>query len=142
VEYLLLHAFTAQDFIVPDKQYGKKRIVEPEDDEQNVQVKHFDKRIIVLILILILILKRNSQWPRWGLSGSVCIQLCCTPPSWLQFSLHLGVSHPFSSVFFVCLLETAHISRIFHFTWYLIPAFKHSVGKEVAPHLQSVRLWS
>jgi hypothetical protein len=49
VEYLLLHAFTAQDFIVPDKHYGKKRVVEPEDDEQNVQVKHFDERIIIFL---------------------------------------------------------------------------------------------
>jgi hypothetical protein len=52
--------------------------------------------------------EETRNGPRWGLSesGSVYIQLCSTPPSWLQFSLHLGVSHQFSSVFFVCLLET------------------------------------
>ena len=48
-----------------------------------------------------LFLKRNSQWPRWGLSGSVCIQLCPAPPSCLQLSLQLGVSHQSNSVFFV-----------------------------------------
>ncbi len=86
-------------------------------------------------------LRGNSKWPRWGLSGSVCIQFCSTPLSSLQFSLHLGVSHQFSSVFFACLYETADISRIFHFTCYLILAllivfvfslFRHSGGQKQA----------
>jgi len=57
----------------------------------------------------------NSQLPRWVFWGSVCFQLCSAPPSWLQFSLHLGVSHQFSFVF---VFETALISRILHLTLY------------------------
>ncbi len=49
-------------------------------------------RMTELRNLLILIWKRNSQWPRWGLSGSVCIQLCAP-----IFS-HVGASHQFSSV--------------------------------------------
>jgi hypothetical protein len=45
-----------------------------------------------------------------------------------------------NSVFFVCFLEAAYISRIFYFTQYLVPALNHSVGEEAAPHLQSGRL--
>jgi hypothetical protein len=47
-----------------------------------------------------------------------------------------------NSVFFVCFLEAAHISYIFYFIRYLVPALNHSVGEEVVPHLQSGRLWS
>ncbi len=47
-----------------------------------------------------------------------------------------------NSVLFICFLKAAHISRIFYFTRYLVPALNHSVGEEVAPHLQSGRLWS
>ncbi len=36
--------------------------------------------------------------PLGPLRECLCIQLCSTPPSWLQFSLQLGVSHQFSSV--------------------------------------------
>jgi hypothetical protein len=58
--------------------------------------------------VLFLFLKRNCQWPRWGLSWSVCIQLCSTgtPPSCLQLSLHIGVSHQSNSVLFVLVPST------------------------------------
>ncbi len=74
-----------------------------------------------------------------GASQGVFVSSCALH---LQFSLHLGVSHQFSFVFF-CMpfWKSSHFSH-FHFTWYLILAFDHSVGEEVAPHLQSVRLWS
>jgi hypothetical protein len=37
--------------------------------------------------VLFLFLKRNSQWPRWGLSGGVCCTQVCSTPHLVSNSL-------------------------------------------------------
>ncbi len=79
----------------------------PSSNQESSQITKLEiflippRPLLLFFLFLFLLLRRNSQWPRWGLSGSVCIQLCSTPPSFLQLSLYIGVSHQSNSVFFV-----------------------------------------
>ncbi|XP_047521057.1 DNA polymerase alpha catalytic subunit [Pieris napi] len=82
-EFLLLHAFNEKNYIVPDKVYGKKNIVEDENEEEGVNKKQGKKKAAYsggLVLDpkkgfydkLILLMDFNSLYPSIIQEFNVC----------------------------------------------------------------------
>jgi len=82
IEYLLLHAFTTLDYIVPDKQYGKKKVEHEDGEDENQATSKRKKASYAGGLVLdpkkgfydtyILLLDFNSLYPSIIQEYNIC----------------------------------------------------------------------